>query len=434
MPRVARKITAATPTHAPMPVVPNSVSDLVLKHKVLGPDFTSPLSNDIGAFVMEVAAGLQPINDILQKYKVTNQQLAILMKNDGFKQMIREAQTQFNSLSNTGDRIRIKSQLLVEMMLDDLYMIMADQRVMASARVQAFTAVRSLTGLEKPEQAQPRQQFRLIINLPTGSSSERLSSLSGCALHESVRTVAIEGKEYKSYAHQYQPLPSNQVGDSYNAGSDGNGNNDDEIEVLASYDFDGDGGEDIRISSECGYDPVLQSYDNTGRSAERPLRENTDVSCSGGKDQDGQDTASARTSANNIQGDEENITGGYGNKEFTFMTRPPESYFKPEDYEADGLTGSSSERERAIAQQEISLAEGNRQSPSDNKLSHENVIAQENGSSSERERAIAQEEKELILASQIKAGFVEKLRALGAIPVQNVHSILPKPKPVDVPE
>ena len=161
---------AITSPSDPSAVSPSAPAVINFAHR-LGPDFVNPLSNNIGAFVMELAAKLQPVEDILKKYKVTAGQLGLLLRNNAFRELVKEAERDFASITNTAERIRIKAMLLTELGLDEMYLILTDNKVMPNARVSAFAQIKNLTGLEKPELDRGRAQFKLVINVPQPLSS-----------------------------------------------------------------------------------------------------------------------------------------------------------------------------------------------------------------------------------------------------------------------
>jgi hypothetical protein len=89
--------------------------------------------------------------------------------------MVHEAEATFKSITNVGDRIKLKSQLATELLLDHMFSIAADGLAQPNARVQAFAAIRSMTGLEKPETPIARQKFSLTVNVPKPASGEARS-------------------------------------------------------------------------------------------------------------------------------------------------------------------------------------------------------------------------------------------------------------------
>jgi hypothetical protein len=130
---------------------------------------TSPLNSKFGLFIADIAMQLEPLATILIRHGITKTQWLMLQRTPAFIQALTEQMRAFQSIGNIPDRIRIKAQLLTEEMLQHMHDIAVHPNQPATARVSAFSAVRNLTGLEKPEQALPQRQFNLTINLPDGS-------------------------------------------------------------------------------------------------------------------------------------------------------------------------------------------------------------------------------------------------------------------------
>ena len=189
---------AITSPSDPSAVSPSAPAVINFAHR-LGPDFVNPLSNNIGAFVMELAAKLQPVEDILKKYKVTAGQLGLLLRNNAFRDLVREAERDFASITNTAERIRIKAMLLTELGLDEMYLILTDNKVMPNARVSAFAQIKNLTGLEKPELDRGRAQFKLVINVPQPLSSggQQTITVEGAVDPEDEDEEGLEDEEYE---------------------------------------------------------------------------------------------------------------------------------------------------------------------------------------------------------------------------------------------
>jgi len=125
----------------------------------------SKLDNRFGILVVEIAANLEPLADILQRHRISKSQFANLSKDPIFLKAVVEQRRHFNSYTATSERVRIKSQIITEMLLDQMYDIAKFPNNPAAARVAAFAQIKSLTGMERPEQAEPPQRFALTINL-----------------------------------------------------------------------------------------------------------------------------------------------------------------------------------------------------------------------------------------------------------------------------
>jgi hypothetical protein len=131
----------------------------------------------------ELAAGLHEGRSILARYGVTILQFKQLMARPEFADLLRTAKREFASLPNTADRVRLKAQMLTEMGLDEMWGIVRHPTVPAAARVSAYNSIKGLTGLDRPEEAQPLQKFSLKIVLP-GVDQPRTITLEGSSSPE----------------------------------------------------------------------------------------------------------------------------------------------------------------------------------------------------------------------------------------------------------
>ena len=134
------------------------------------------LSPAVGSLVTELAAGLYPLATIMQRYGLSKSQMRGLLTNDVFRKALVEAKVAYASAANLPERIKLKAQMAVEELLESMFAIAIHPAYHPSARVAAFSAVKSLTGLEKPEPQQARQKFSLTINLPKSSAGQGLDN------------------------------------------------------------------------------------------------------------------------------------------------------------------------------------------------------------------------------------------------------------------
>lgn len=137
----------------------------------------------IGKMIYELAARLEPTGEILKRYGVTAKKFKELLANSAFRTAVATAASEFHSVANLGERIKLKSQLMTELGLEEMWSIMGDTGHAPSARVAAFSAVKSLTGLERPEAAAPPAKFTFTINLPPAAvpSGEPPLTINGVA-------------------------------------------------------------------------------------------------------------------------------------------------------------------------------------------------------------------------------------------------------------
>ena len=126
---------------------------------------TSLIGNQFGLLVLEVAARVEPLSNILARHNLTKKAFLHICNNPQFAKAVAEQRQSFASFRSIGERVRVKAQILTERLLDDMYTIATHPTTPPQARVAAFDKIKSLTGLERPEQAEPPQKFSLTINL-----------------------------------------------------------------------------------------------------------------------------------------------------------------------------------------------------------------------------------------------------------------------------
>jgi hypothetical protein len=140
----------------------------VLREALNAPSTAAPTSQSFGILVLEIAADLEPLADILNRHGITKTQWLRLRHTPVFVAALKEQVKAFQSLSNISARVKLKAQLITERLLDHMYDIASHPSVPPSARVSAFASVKSLTGMEKPDEATPFRRFSLTINLANG--------------------------------------------------------------------------------------------------------------------------------------------------------------------------------------------------------------------------------------------------------------------------
>jgi len=158
-----------------MPLTPNANDRFSLPVKsappaLNAPSAAHPLSQTFGVLITEIAAQLEPLTTILKRHGISKSQWLALRKHPSFEKALDEQVKAFSSLGNMPARIKLKAQLLTEMLLDQMYDIAHHPAYAPSARVSAFSMITKLTGLERPEDAAPPRKVSLTINLADGRS------------------------------------------------------------------------------------------------------------------------------------------------------------------------------------------------------------------------------------------------------------------------
>lgn len=192
-------------------------------------DPLSPLHHKYGALVTEIASRSEPLAAVLNRHGITQTQWAKLKDMPAFKAALARQAKTFGAIDDLPTRIKLKAQLLTEMLLDEMFDIARHVAYPASARVSAFAQIKNLTGLEKPEDAAPQRAVNLTINLANGRT-------------KTAQAVTIEAvKERDAIAADERYLLST-------AGEGLNG--DDGAYSAGSTDADPDGGTDADLASE----------------------------------------------------------------------------------------------------------------------------------------------------------------------------------------
>jgi hypothetical protein len=117
-----------------------------------------------------VIRGIQTPEEVLSILGFTSQEYADLSETRMFRQMLRQAQDEWEGASNTHKRIKLKAAVNIEQALPHFYLAMTDAKEPLSSKVKAFEVVSRVAGLGQvePVNAGAGQFFKLEINLGGG--------------------------------------------------------------------------------------------------------------------------------------------------------------------------------------------------------------------------------------------------------------------------
>ena len=116
----------------------------------------------------ELAAGLSSAATIRETYGLTEAQWALLAKNPVFRNMLADAVKNFRGDLNAGNRITLKSEILLEDALPELHKIAKSKTSISSDRIAAVRELANLAGRnakKETEQGKGNGGFVLNINL-----------------------------------------------------------------------------------------------------------------------------------------------------------------------------------------------------------------------------------------------------------------------------
>jgi hypothetical protein len=135
--------------------------------------------------------GIEEPEIILERCGFTTDDYTELSETRMFRQMLREAQEEWEGARNTHKRIKLKAAVNIEEALPHFFQAMTDVKEPLSSKVKAFEVVSRVAGLGNPEPvaAGNGQFFKLEINLGGGAPS--------LVLANGVENVTIEHETHE---------------------------------------------------------------------------------------------------------------------------------------------------------------------------------------------------------------------------------------------
>jgi hypothetical protein len=125
-----------------------------------------------------IVRGIQTPEEVLNMLGFNSYEYADLTETRMFRQMLRQAQDEWEGASNTHKRIKLKAAVNIEEALPHFFTAMTSDKEPLSSKVKAFEVVSRVAGLGNPEpmNAGAGQFFKLEINLGGGIAPMVLAS------------------------------------------------------------------------------------------------------------------------------------------------------------------------------------------------------------------------------------------------------------------
>lgn len=125
-----------------------------------------------------IVRGIEDPQTVMDRLGFTASDYTELTETRWFRQMLSQAQTEWEGASNTHKRIKLKAAVNIEQALPHFYLAMTDTKEPLSSKVKAFEVVSRVAGLGNPEPANAGngQFFKLEINLGGGIAPMVLES------------------------------------------------------------------------------------------------------------------------------------------------------------------------------------------------------------------------------------------------------------------
>ncbi len=119
---------------------------------------------------IELAVQIRPVAEILIHYNLSRAELSTKLKEPMFRDMVKQAKTLWHSDLSIKERIRLKSQVLVEDSLLSIFQIIHDANNAVPAKLDAFKQLSRVAEVESPEKYKGDTGSRFIVQINLGDS------------------------------------------------------------------------------------------------------------------------------------------------------------------------------------------------------------------------------------------------------------------------
>jgi len=118
------------------------------------------------ALAREIAMDMKQLPDVLKELSITPEQFEIIKNSQFFKHVLSQEIANWASALNTSERVKLKSQAMIEMSLEEFYARMHDSKEPLSAKVELLKTLAKIAGVDasKAEQA-AGERFMVTINM-----------------------------------------------------------------------------------------------------------------------------------------------------------------------------------------------------------------------------------------------------------------------------
>jgi hypothetical protein len=129
---------------------------------------TNVINSIDSRLAMELAIEISELPDILQRYDLTKEGLRAKLENPAFRNAVKEAKITWNSDLSVKERIRVKSMVLIEDSILEIYNIIHDKDVSPTARIDAFKTLSRTATTDAPDKdgAATGERVHITFNIP----------------------------------------------------------------------------------------------------------------------------------------------------------------------------------------------------------------------------------------------------------------------------
>ena len=129
----------------------------------------NPAINDVDSrLALELAMEISDVKEILERNDITSEELRGKIATPEFRSMVKDFKSWWKSDLSVKERIRLKSMVLVEDSLLELYSIFQDKNNGVNGRMDAFKSLAKVATVDTPDKegASAGERVHISINIP----------------------------------------------------------------------------------------------------------------------------------------------------------------------------------------------------------------------------------------------------------------------------
>lgn len=124
---------------------------------------------DFATLAREIAQDIFPVDEVVALHRLSDEEWAKIQKNQKFQQILHDMQVDWNSASNTRERIRVKAQTGLESQLEIFIADISDMNIPLAQRVEAGKFLARLGELDNGERS-GAGDGKVVINIVTNAA------------------------------------------------------------------------------------------------------------------------------------------------------------------------------------------------------------------------------------------------------------------------
>ena len=128
------------------------------------------LSDTDSRLAVEVAVQIRPVSEVLVAYSLSRVDLVRKLKDPMFRDMVKQAKSIWSSDLSIKERIRLKSQVLVEDSLLSIFSIIHNVDNAIPAKLDAFKQLARVAEVDSPERSKGGDGSRFTVSINLGDT------------------------------------------------------------------------------------------------------------------------------------------------------------------------------------------------------------------------------------------------------------------------